>query len=238
MLNQNYAPAGRFVQRAVRRAMGGWTACFPGDTPSPAVFLVHHQNLSGPIRAMALLPRPVRLWVLSPFCDRESCFRQYYGYTFTQRFGWPKAPAWLASRLLSLIIPWFVGQFHVIPVWRGGLQIKDTLRQSQEALLQGQSLLICPDQDYSSGSPEVGALYRGFLHLERPYFKASGRHLPFIPIYLSETQKRLVLGEPVFVTGDGTFPEAKASAARRLSEAMNDLGRACGDLPEKAAPPH
>ena len=38
------------------------------------------------------------------------------------------------------------------------------------------------DQDYASNEDEVGALYSGFLHLERPYYKVTGEHLPFVPL--------------------------------------------------------
>lgn len=96
-------PGRRWV---VRRALGPWTVQALEETPASAVFLVHHQNLFGPIHAMAFLPREVRLWVLSPFCDRKACFEQYYGYTFTRRFGWPRPAAWAVSRLLSFLLPW------------------------------------------------------------------------------------------------------------------------------------
>lgn len=132
-----YAPFGGAAGGWSRRALGPWKVQAQEETPAPAVFLVHHQNLFGPIHAMAYLPREVRLWVLSPFCDRRACFEQYYGYTFTQRFGWPKPAAWAVSRLLSLLLPGFLRQFRVIPVWRGSLDIRDTLRQSQQALARG-----------------------------------------------------------------------------------------------------
>lgn len=225
-----YSPLGQLIRQGVRLGMPCWTCSGPEDLPSPAVFLVHHQNLAGPIRAMALMPREVRLWVLSPFCDRHSCFDQYYGYTFTQRYGWPKAPAWMVSRLLSVLMPAFLRQFQVIPVWRGSLKIRDTLRQSNDALARGQSILLCPDQDYASDAPEVGALYDGFLHLERPYHKATGQHLPFVPLYCSAKQKQLVAGAPLFFSGGQPFQAEKTDLARCLAASMNALGRMCGDV--------
>ena len=223
-----YSPLGRAARWVVRRTMGAWQVQAPEDLPAPAVFLVHHQNLFGPIHAMALLPRQVRLWVLAPFCDRRACFRQYYGYTFTRRFGWPRPAAWAVSRLLSLLLPGFLRQFRVIPVWRGSLDIRDTLRQSQQALAQGQSLLICPDQDYASSSDEVGALYSGFLHLERSYFKAAGAHLPFIPLCCRREDRTLVIGRPLSFTGEKPFREERDELALALARAMNELARLPG----------
>lgn len=221
-----YAPFGGAARWVVRRALGPWKVQAQEETPAPAVFLVHHQNLFGPIHAMAYLPREVRLWVLSPFCDRRACFEQYYGYTFTQRFGWPKPAAWAVSRLLSLLLPGFLRQFRVIPVWRGSLDIRDTLRQSQQALARGQSLLICPDQDYASTGEQVGQLYSGFLHLERPYCKATGRHLPFVPLCCRRSDKTLVMGRALSFTGEKSFRQERDELARALTRAMNELAQA------------
>lgn len=229
-MSGSFTPLGRMARKAVRLTLPGWSWSGPEELPAPAVFLVHHQNLAGPIRAMALLPREPRLWVLAPFCDRRSCFEQYYDHTFTRRFGWPKAPAWAVSRLLSLLIPNLLAQFRVIPVWRGSMKLRDTLRMSTDALIQGQSILLCPDRDYASTSPEIGPLYDGFLALDRPYFRATGCHLPFIPLYCSASQKRLTAGTPLFFSGALPVQAEKAQLAQQLARAMNELGRQCGDV--------
>lgn len=226
----SYTSLGRLIRRAVGLRYTGWCFSGPDTLPRPAVYLIHHQNLAGPVRAMALLPGEVRLWVLSPFCQRKSCFEQYYHYTFTKRFGWFRGAAWPLARVLSLLMPAFLRQFQVIPVWRGSLKIRDTLRQSGSALLRGESLLLCPDQDYTNGTPEVGALYDGFLHLERPYFKATGRHLAFVPLFCSQTRKELIAGAPMYVTGRQPFPQEKAELAREIAAAMNQMGRRAGDI--------
>ena len=42
----------------------------------PCVYVVHHQNLFGPIHAVACLPES-HMWVYWKFCRRKSCFDQY-----------------------------------------------------------------------------------------------------------------------------------------------------------------
>ena len=124
------------------------------------------------------------------------------------------------------MLPGFLRQFRVIPVWRGSLDIRDTLRQSQQALAQGQSLLICPDQDYASTEDQVGQLYSGFLHLERPYFKATGRHLPFVPLCCRREDKALIMGRALSFTGEKPFRQERDELARALTQAMNELAQA------------
>lgn len=226
----SYTLFGRLARRAVRLHYSEWRFSGPEDLPEPAVFLVHHQNLAGPVRAMALLPGEPRLWVLSPFCQRKSCFEQYYHYTFTRRFGLPGYAAWPLAQLLSRLMPAFLRQFQVIPVWRGSLKIRETLRQSGSALLRGESLLLCPDQDYASGTPEVGPLYDGFLHLDRPYFKASGQHLAFVPLFCSQARKELIAGTPMYLAGGRPFPRERAELAQKIAAAMNAMGHQAGDI--------
>lgn len=227
-MKQFYSLPGRVTKRLVAASLHGWRVELDQPPQGAAVLLVHHQNLSGPIHAMALLPFHVRLWALHVFSDRKSCFDQYYGYTFTRRFGWPRPLAFCAAGLLSLAVPGFLRWFQVIPVYRGSLKLKDTFRLSGQALAQGQPVLICPDRDYSSRDAQVGQLYEGFLQLDQPYFRATGQRLPFYPVYCSAVGRVLLVGRPVLVEGAGK--EARHQAAAKLEAAMNDLGARYGDV--------
>ena len=96
----------------------------------------------------------------------------------------------------------------------------------QQALARGESLLICPDQDYASTGEQVGQLYSGFLHLERPYCKATGRHLPFVPLCCRRSDKTLVMGRALSFTGEKSFRQERDELARALTRAMNELAQA------------
>ena len=196
----------------------------------PAVYLVHHQNLAGPVCAEALLDAPVHMWSLHYFLTRRDCFAQYYGYTFTARFGWPRPAAWLAAGGLSLVIPPLMRSLRAIPVYRGARELLSTMEASADALLAGESLLICPDQAYDSDSPALGALYNGFFHLEKPYFKKTGRHLSFVPLYRSTARKTLYVGQPLAFTGETPFRRERDELTALLRERMNAMGRAAGDI--------
>ena len=39
----------------------------------PCVYIVHHQNMNGPVHAVGLLPEQARLWVHYAFLKRASC---------------------------------------------------------------------------------------------------------------------------------------------------------------------
>lgn len=219
-----------------RLIRAGWRALHPGWSvqgalpAGPAVLLVHHQNLFGPVCAEALLRPEPRLWVLQAFSDRRSCYRQYRQYTFSRRFGWPAPAAALAAGAACLAIPPLMHSLRAIPVCRGRREIMDTLRDSRCVLEKGGQVLICPDTDYASDDPELGAVYTGFFHLEKLWRRGGHGALPFVPLYCSRLRRRLVVGEPLYFPGERPFTEERGGMALRLQEEMNRMGRACGDI--------
>ena len=220
---QVYRPWVRFVRRCIAR-FSHWRTivCGGGTLPdAPAVYVVHHQNLYGPIHAVALLPVEAHLWVFHPFYDRKVCFDQFYGYTFTQRFGWPRPLAWTISRLLALVVPGIMHGIGAIPVYRNSRQIVETMASSRQALTNGESIMICPDTDYSSSTDETGTIYQGFLRLERDYYRQTGRHLPFVPVIVSKSGKTISMGDPVLFEDGRSFKEQQDEVAHKLIDRLN-----------------
>ena len=225
---QVYRPWVRFVRRCIA-LFSRWKTW--GSPPeAPAVYIVHHQNLYGPIHAVALLPIEARLWVFHPFYDRKACFDQYYGYTFTQRFHWPRPLAWTAAKLCSLVVPGVMHGIGAIPVYRSSRQILETMDRSRQALLKGENLMLCPDTDYSSDTEETGAIYQGFLRLERDYHRQTGRHLPFVPVYSSKGRRRVQVGEPVLFQDGRSFKEQQQEVAQKLIDALNRAAEVSASL--------
>lgn len=224
---QVYKPWVRFARRCIAR-FSHWRTivCGGGTLPdAPAVYVVHHQNLYGPIHAVALLPIEAHLWVFHPFYDRKACFDQYYGYTFTQRFRWPRPLAWTAARLLALVVPGVMHSIGAIPVYRSSRQILETMDLSRQALLAGENIMLCPDTDYSSSADETGTIYQGFLRLERDYHRRTGRHLPFVPVVSIKGERTVSVGAPILFEDGRSFKEQQEEVAQRLIDSLN-RGRA------------
>jgi len=76
-----YGPLARFLRAGVRPFLHRWDTSGAQKAQPPAVYVVHHRNMSGPVHTLALLPDEPRPWVLHVFLDRHECFAQYYGYT-------------------------------------------------------------------------------------------------------------------------------------------------------------
>ena len=179
--------------------------------------------LAGPIRAVAHLPLEGHIWALEVFCNAKTCFAQYYGYTFTKRFGMPKPLAFVCAKLVSGAVSGIVRGCGAIPVYRGRREIVETMRLSQQVLEKGENIILCPDVDYSSSAAEIGAVYEGFLHLEKGYHRATGKHLAFVPVGLYAPTKRVRMGEPIRFADSVPFARQKAQVALRLRQAITAL---------------
>lgn len=215
---------GHLAKNVVRFFLPKWHV--EGTVPTgPVVYVVHHQNMYGPIHTVAALP-DVHIWALHVFTDPATCFDQYYNYTFTKRFGWPRPLAFCVSGVLSLFIPLLMRGIGAVPVHRKSLAVRETMRQSEALLARGESLVICPDVDYSADSAAMGETYTGFLALGDAYERKTGQALRFVPVHCSANNKALCLGAPV--TCQGRSQRRQAAAA--LAEEINAMAAQRGDL--------
>lgn len=193
--------------------------------PEPAVFVCRHRNLRGPIFTMLHLNRQMHPWVFSKFCDQDSCFEQYYTYTFTQRHGMSD---WLArplSYLTSRFIPFLMRSIGGIPVYRNSARITSTFRKSLEALLRNESIIIYPDIDYISTSDQPGEIYSGFIALGQMYYQKTGKNLAFVPLDLRMKDRSILVGSPVSYDGTKTLKEERARVSRLLLYELEQIGK-------------
>lgn len=194
----------------------------PGVANDPAVYIVHHQNLRGPVTVLGCFPQFLRPWIFHVFLTRRECYRHFIDYTFTERFGLPKILASIIVWPISFFIPKLMQVIGAIPVYRDRRAVT-TFKQSISALADGQSLLICPDIDYADESNTVGEIYSGFLNLEKYYHKKSGQHLAFIPLYIDQAKRSILQGKTIFFPGQKDFNEEKVQMSERLRRDINEL---------------
>ncbi len=198
-----------------------------GNIPeSPSAFIVHHQNMSGPIHALLTLPVEAHIWVYRVFFDRKECYRQYVDYTFTKRFGMPKILAVPLAFIISLAVPGIMGSFSAIPVNRNSREILKTFQLSHKALLKGENLIISPDINYDDDSRSMGEIYTGFFHLEKNYFKETGKHLSFVPMSYNAKKHKLYIGDAVKFDDCTPYNEQKELVSKRIRDIINDANKA------------
>lgn len=223
MSEKNYGFFFKTIQRIARLILPRYHFDQFSENETPIVYVAHHQNLIGPISILVWLKYYVRTWVLGEFTHPKSAYNHYLNFTFTERYGWSrfisKILAWPAAHLVS----WLTKSGNMIPVYRGSRRIIETMDISHEALLNGENILIFPDIDYSNESTETSNIYEGFLHLEKKYFKDTGKHLTFQPVF-SDHEKNIVrIGNKIHFTGEKPFIEERKIVANQIKEELNRL---------------
>ena len=193
------------------------------EFPETAVYVCRHSNLKGPILSTINLPFEVHPWAYHVWCDKESCRKQCEEYTFSVRFGWPKWKVKLVSALIAGPFSALVRSTGSIPVYRNSFKVRETFKLSIEALMRGENLLIFPDVDYTAQEGDAGALYEGFLMLERMYLKETGQHLKFVPIHISDGKRRVFKGETICFQDGVSYNDDKKRVIQALQNAMNGL---------------
>ena len=185
-----------FSRFFVRLKIGRWTAEVTPPT-GPTVYVCSHGNMAGPLATLCWLPFPVRPWVFHVFTDKKTCYKQFSGYTFSQRFGLPQPLANLLAGIVSGYVSTLMTSTGAIPVYRGSIHIGATFKETVAALQAGDSVLIFPDVDYTDDSDTIGAVYDGFLLTDRFWRRVSDEPLNFVPLRLDHRTRRITAGPPV-----------------------------------------
>lgn len=196
----------------------------------PVVYISHHQNLFAPFIMLLWYPNFVRTWILNVFFSQKECYNQYVNYTFTKRFNMPTLFAKIIAFPISIFISKLMHSAHGIPVYRGSRKIIESIKQSVEALKNGNSIAIYPSVDYSKAIQEDSELYDGFLFLEKYYVKETNEHVIFIPIHVSKKKRSIVHGQPIQFSGKLPFHKERVAIANKIKEEINALAKQCGDL--------
>jgi len=226
----------KFIRGTVRLLYPKYEASLQKYEKEPIVYVSHHQNFFGPFVIMLWLPIPVRIWVFHVFFHKHTGYEQLVGYTFTKRFG---LKPWLAKWLsypLAAAFSAFYQSARAVPVYRQSKKIVLTFKESVQALKNGERLLIFPDINYADDSSGTKDLYNGYLFIEKYYYKATGKHVHFIPLYVSKDRKTITEGKTIQFRDDTDFKEEQLVVNDEIMKALNRLAFEQGDLKEQTDP--
>lgn len=188
---------------------------------APAVILIRHNNLRGPIHAFLSLEKAPRIWVLDRFLDIKACYGQYRDYTFSQRKGKkPKRFSLKAAMAAGFVVP-LMKAIGAVPVYRGKHTVGETLKQSVELLKQGETIVIAVDKAYNETHAPVSSIYTGFFRLEQSYFNTTGEHLPFYALRFNK-DRTMNFSAPLYFTGNQPFPKERKQLTKSIIHFLNN----------------
>ena len=198
------------------------------DTDNPIVLLGNHAEIYGPIASALCIPFPVRFWVISKMMFNKKEVRAYlYKNTFSKKTFLPV----IIRKLLAWYLGWLsvnvMNSLKAIAVYRDSpIKLRQTLRESVEALMQGDNLMIFPehpDGKYVKGG--ISEFSPGFLMLAEAWWKKAGKKLRIIPVYANREKKTFTFGQEITYEPENGYA---AEQDRILKESYEQMIRLAG----------
>ncbi len=193
----------------------------------PAMYLANHSAASGPLKLELFLPRSFVFWGVHEMCGGFRERRDYLYRTFyRQKLKWRKGPALLMAHLFGLVAGMLYSGAAVIPTYPDS-RLRRTLELSIQAIGQGKSVLIFPEDSRDGYLEMPGQYFPGFVALARQYRRRNGEDIPICPIFYSARENLIVIGPPYYLgqIEDGLAASSIESVAEYLRQRTNDLYR-------------
>ena len=190
--------------------------------------LGNHAEIYGPIASALCFPVPVRFWVISKMMFKKKDVRAYlYENTFSKKTYLPI----FVRKLLAWYLGWLsvnvMNSLRAIAVYRDSpMKLRQTLRESVEALENGENLMIFPE--HPEGKYEKGGVSEfspGFLMLAEAWWKKSGKKLRIIPVYANREERTFTFGDEITYEPENGFA---SESERVLKEARDQMLQMAG----------
>ena len=195
---------------------------------NPIVFLGNHAEIYGPIASALYFPVDVRFWVINMMMFDSKKVRAYmYENTFSKKTFLPV--------FVRKFLAWFLGWMSVnvmnalraIAVYKDSpMKLRQTLRESVEALENGENLMIFPEHPenkYEKGG--VSEFSPGFLMLAEAWWKKSGKKLRILPVYANRETRTFTFGDEIVYEPEKGFA---AEQERILKGARDQMLKMAG----------
>ena len=188
------------------------------DPKNPVVFLGNHAEIYGPIASALCFPVPVRFWVISKMMFKKKDVRAYlYENTFSKKTYLPV----FVRKLLAWYLGWLsvnvMNALRAIAVYRDSpMKLRQTLRESVEALEQGENLMIFPEHPegkYVKGG--ISELSPGFVMLAEAWWKKTGKKMRMMPVFANREKRTFTFGEEIVYEPENGY----AAEQERILEA-------------------
>ena len=211
-----YGKYGRFARWLLRTFSRRYETDIQ-ESKEPVVYVCRHLNMHGPFTTLKWLPFHVHPMIIHMYFDRQETIRHMTQYTFAERYGRKPKKFNLAAHVMGLVAPPLMKSLQAIPVYRDSNSIS-TMKKGLQYLLKGESLIVYPDIEYTTGYDHPSEIYSGFLMLGDLYRRKTGKSLAFVPLVVEDENRRITAGIPITVS---SFKAEGEQAAAYLKNAIN-----------------
>lgn len=213
----------RFIKRIIRTFRKKPEITQQIETlPEKAIYIANHRGAAGPLTLIVYFPKILVPWGAHPMTEGYlSRWNYLYHLFYRQKLKYDKFRSLFLATTFGLISRVLYRGVHLIPSYTD-LRFKKTISLSLSHLQQNNSILIFPEDSSDGYQDEIESFHQGFLFLAKRYFETAGSHIPIIPVYYHQENKRIMIGEAKTIAD---YPGLTTEQiTERFKQDLNDLG--------------
>lgn len=188
------------------------------------IILSNHEGTDAPLTLELYCDAPVRFWGAS---EMNSGLIPMYKYQtkvyYHQRKHWNLWLARLFCLIASPLTNLFYKGLNLISTYRD-IRFTRTLRESIEAIKNGENIVIFPEDATKGYLPELESFFQGFVMLAEVCYRR-GIDVPIWVTYFKKKELVYMVDAPIRYSELIKDGATRAEIAQRLLERCNELGR-------------
>ncbi len=191
---------------------------------APALIVGNHCQMHGPIGCELYFPGERYTWCAGQMMHLKDVPDYAYQDFWSHK---PKCVRWFYKLLSYVIAPISVCVFNnanTIAVYRDS-RIISTFKNTVKTLQDGSSVVVFPEC-YEEYNHIVHTFQENFVDIAKLYYKRTGRHLPFVPLYICPQRRELHIGKPVFFDPEKPMDSQRHEICVYLMDAITDMATA------------
>lgn len=208
------------------------TFVFLGDKfEKSSIVLSNHEGTDAPMAMEIYYDAPLRMWGAY---QMNSGLVQMYKYQtkvyYHEKKGWNLHLARLFCLLASPLTNLFYSGLDLISTYRDG-RFRITLRESIEALKEGDNIVIYPEDSRNGYLPELEGFFEGFAALAE-LCERKGVDAPIYVTYYKKKERIYVIDKPIYYRDLQAQGMSRAEIVQLLLNRCNELGKMTFDIPK------
>ncbi len=189
-----------------------------------SIILSNHEGTDSPMSLEMYLDKPLRMWGAH---EMNSGLIKMYKYQtrvyYHEKKHWNLHLARLFCLIASPLTNLFYKGLNLISTYKDGRFI-NTLKESYEAINNGESIVIFPEHSEKGYLPELEDFFAGFLVFAEYCYK-KGKDVPITVTYFKKSELTYVIDNPVYYSQLKKECGDRDAIKERLLKRCNELGK-------------
>lgn len=189
-----------------------------------SIILSNHEGTDAPMSLEMYLNKPIRMW--GAYEMNSGLIKMYKYQTrvyYHEKKGWNLHLARLFCLVASPLTNLFYSGLNLISTYKD-VRFMKTIRESVEAIKDGNSIVIYPEDSKNGYLETLEGFYTGFVLLAEACYK-EGIDVPIYVSYFKKKEKIYIIDEPIMYSKLSKEYKNKKEIAKALCDRCNELGK-------------